>query len=408
MFFTPRYLKQAKLLDKGVTRFLHYKRDILPPDKLKGINDLHAEFKQAMRARDSVKLNELSASINKACERALPNQNQSDWVENIEVFFVSIVIAVGIRSYIAQPFQIPTASMQPTLNGIIAHPTKDDPTPGLLGRVQGFFTGTTFINAVADRDGRLRMREPVTEHKWLIFRPYSKIHFEDGHSISVSCPMDKLIKDLRFADRVSGRVVEGEEFTTPDNRTLSYMPTGGQTIRKGQILARGFVRSGDHVVVNKFIYHFRRPTRGEVFVFTTKNISGIEDEPRFDPRWGSQHYIKRLTGMPGDTLEPSPPGLLINGSPPVEPWIRRVIDEAEPITPENLGLSYHGYSPFSTAMRPPPYQPSAGPRREYFAMGDNSYQSSDSRYFGPVPEQNLVGPGWFCYWPLGKNWGVIR
>ena len=41
-------------------------------------------------------------------------------------------------------------------------------------------------------------------------------------------------------------------------------------------------------------------------------------------------------------------------------------------------------------------------------MGDNSYNSSDSRYWGSVPERNLVGPGLFCYFPLGRNWGVIR
>ena len=46
--------------------------------------------------------------------------------------------------------------------------------------------------------------------------------------------------------------------------------------------------------------------------------------------------------------------------------------------------------------------------REYWAMGDNSYNSSDSRYWGTVPERNLVGPALFCYFPLGRNWGVIR
>lgn len=62
------------------------------------------------------------------------------------------------------------------------------------------------------------------------------------------------------------------------------------TIQKGQVLARGVVDWGDHVLVNKFSYHFRKPERGEVFVFTTKHISGI-DVPR---EQGSQHYIKRL------------------------------------------------------------------------------------------------------------------
>jgi signal peptidase I len=41
-------------------------------------------------------------------------------------------------------------------------------------------------------------------------------------------------------------------------------------------------------------------------------------------------------------------------------------------------------------------------------MGDNSYNSSDSRYWGPVPERNLVGPALFCYFPFGRNWGLIR
>ncbi len=46
--------------------------------------------------------------------------------------------------------------------------------------------------------------------------------------------------------------------------------------------------------------------------------------------------------------------------------------------------------------------------REYWAMGDNSYNSSDSRYWGAVPERNLVGPALLCYFPLGRNWGLIR
>jgi signal peptidase I len=48
------------------------------------------------------------------------------------------------------------------------------------------------------------------------------------------------------------------------------------------------------------------------------------------------------------------------------------------------------------------------PRGTYFALGDNSYHSSDSRFFGPVPEQNVVGRGLVVYWPFIGQWGLIR
>jgi signal peptidase I len=48
------------------------------------------------------------------------------------------------------------------------------------------------------------------------------------------------------------------------------------------------------------------------------------------------------------------------------------------------------------------------PRASYFALGDNSYHSSDSRYFGPVPEQNVVGRGLVVYWPFVGRWGLIN
>jgi signal peptidase I len=48
------------------------------------------------------------------------------------------------------------------------------------------------------------------------------------------------------------------------------------------------------------------------------------------------------------------------------------------------------------------------PPHRYFAMGDNSYNSYDSRYWGPVPEENLVGRGLLVYWPFVPHCGFIR
>ncbi|MFZ4763378.1 MAG: signal peptidase I [Roseimicrobium sp.] len=404
-FLTPRYLKNAKLLHKGVTRFLVYKRDLLPSAKAQEITALRTRLEAAMKGRDKAEIESLTKTINKTCEVAMPSARQSEFAENVEVFFVSIVIALGIRSYIAQPFQIPTSSMQPTLNGIIAVATPEDPRTGILGAVTGFFTGTTQLNVVSDHDGYIDPRTALVQHQFFLFRPYCKLHFTDGHKMTIRCPKQQLEDELRLWQNMR-LATEERAATNPDMRPeLLVRADGTVRVQKGQLLARGLVSNGDHVMVNKFAYHFRKPTRGEVFVFTTKNIRGIEAESRFDPRWGSQHYIKRLVGVPGDTLDLDPPHLLVNGAPAKEPGIRRVADEAQPLEAGNRTWTYHGYS--GTHLIDLPVTLKTEPRREYFAMGDNSFRSSDSRYWGPVPEQNIVGPGWMCYWPLTKHWGFI-
>jgi signal peptidase I len=409
-FLTPKYLKNAKLLQKGVQRFLDYKRDLLPEKKLAEIEDLKKQLHEAIKAKDEKRISGLTETINKTCERALPESRLSAFAENVEVFFVSIVIAMGIRTYIAQPFKIPTGSMQPTLNGIIAIPTEDDPSPGFLGSALGFVTGTSYINAVSDHDGQLDPNQPITEHNFLLFFTYSKLHFTDGHTISISAPVRQLIEPGGLGlPHHTGIQIGQERGTTADGASVYGIAGTGAPIRKGQLLARGVLHSGDHVVVNKFAYHFRKPTRGEVFVFTTKNIDGIErprDGGSFDLRWGSQHYIKRLVGVPGDTLDVRPPELFINGAPAKEPGIRRVIDNTGEAPHRQGYYGYQGYSP--AHYIPLPVTLENGQRREYFAMGDNSYNSSDSRYWGPVPEQNVVGCGWFCYWPLTSHFGLIR
>jgi signal peptidase I len=48
------------------------------------------------------------------------------------------------------------------------------------------------------------------------------------------------------------------------------------------------------------------------------------------------------------------------------------------------------------------------PAHGYFALGDNSYNSADSRYWGIVPEEDLVGRGFLVYWPFNRHWGLIR
>jgi signal peptidase I len=168
----------------------------------------------------------------------------------------------------------------------------------------------------------------------------------------------------------------------------------GSSYRRGQTIAHGYVDTGDQVFVDKFSYNFVKPHDGDVFVFRTDHIFGIPG----DPETGAPFYIKRLVGTPGDTLRLDPPLLYINGKLAQGVGFRRVMSAKPP---------YHGYAPGHDYLAKPTDTYTL-PAHGYFAMGDNSYNSYDSRYWGPVPEKNLVGRGLFVYWPFTSHWGLIR
>ena len=102
-------------------------------------------------------------------------------------------------------------------------------------------------------------------------------------------------------------------------------------------------------------------------------------------------YIKRLAGLPGDELRINAPQLFVNGALAQGPGFARVMSATD---------GYRGYGNIRYAKYLlNPEQTFQLPPKEYFALGDNSYSSSDSRFWGPVPEENLVGRGYFVYWP---------
>ena len=115
-------------------------------------------------------------------------------------------------------------------------------------------------------------------------------------------------------------------------------------------------------------YNFVKPHRGDVFVFRTNHIPGIRE----DPEAGAPFYIKRLAGLPGDTLRIDPPFLYVNGKKAEGYGFERVMSARPP---------YRGYA-FGHDYLSKPDQSYTVPRNGYFALGDNSYNSYDSRYWG--------------------------
>jgi len=149
--------------------------------------------------------------------------------------------------------------------------------------------------------------------------------------------------------------------------------------------------SGDHIFANKFIYRFSEPQRGDIIVFRTKGINAVKLDT---------YYVKRLAGLPGEKVSIEPPYLLINGNKVTEPGIFKKIAE---------GMS--GGSGFclakpSLSFRIPLDSTSStitlGPD-EYLVLGDNTQNSFDGRYFGPIKRAAILGKAFYIYAPTDRK-----
>jgi len=138
-------------------------------------------------------------------------------------------------------------------------------------------------------------------------------------------------------------------------------------------------------------------------VFSTENI------PSLTP---GTHYIKRMCGMPGETISIRPPHLLINGKEVNQPAMIGKIAACEkfaPWAPNYAGFTLPGMPrQFAKSLMMPEDKVDLA-HNEYYALGDNSRNSLDSRFWGTVPEQNLLGPATLVYWPFtSPRLGRIR
>jgi len=119
----------------------------------------------------------------------------------------------------------------------------------------------------------------------------------------------------------------------------------------------------ERIFINKFVYRFEPIDRDDVVVF-------------WYPLDRSKSFIKRVIGLPGETVEIRHGAVFINGNAIPEPYV----------PPQYADVSDYG--------------PIQVPRGSYFVMGDHRISSNDSRVFGPVASQYIYGRAVFAYWPV--------
>jgi len=374
--FIPRYVKNGEELLHAARKMLRYKSDLLQPHELTLLEGRIQDLADALKTQDREKIENAASVITHQFEDRFPIPNHPDIRENCEVFLVAIVIALGIRTFFLQPFTIPTGSMQPTLNGIIVTETQTPPPNPLQRAFDLIWKGRSHFRVVSETDDTVLGLRDVT-------------HFRFFSNVELVC--------------------EHQRFSIPGSAAAvakAFGITPGTPLKAGQVIACGYADTGDHVFVNKIAYNFRLPRRGEVFVFSTADI--LTQENLQNPGAPSQYYIKRLAGLPGDELRIDSPWLYTNGHLATGPAFERVMATKD---------GYRGYSNPPLARGPmdsgakyltSPDSPYRIPEKRYFALGDNSYSSSDSRYWGTVPQDNLMGCGLFVYWPFNNHWGLIK
>ena len=144
---------------------------------------------------------------------------------------------------------------------------------------------------------------------------------------------------------------------------------------------RPTLMEGDKLFVNKFIYRFHAPRRGDILVFKYPGNPLDPDEPKSEKK---KDFIKRLAAFGGETVE------IRDG--------KVVVDDKMLDDPGGFGRFYYfNHEPFGS-----PYQKVRVPENSYFVLGDNSANSRDSRFWGFVPKKNVLGKAVFRWWPLNK------
>lgn len=131
---------------------------------------------------------------------------------------------------------------------------------------------------------------------------------------------------------------------------------------------------GDRVLVSKIAYDLHPVHRGDIVVFK---------KPANDVAPGIKDLIKRVVGLPGETIQGIGGGVYINGHRLAQKYLPRGVTTA-------------------------PFGPVKIPKGDYFMMGDNRGDSADSRVFGPVPGKLIIGRAFVRIWPLSRLYWFKR
>jgi signal peptidase I len=382
-WFLSRTVRQALDLGRQVRKLAAAQRDLLPAPALADLERAVGKLRALCAGGEGRKAIESGmAELEKTANRLLLPYPAARWRENVEVLLVTGAVVLAIRTFFFQPMAIPSGSAQPTLWGIthenlIRKPGAQIPS-GLDRIVQSCWSGIHYYHVVARRAGEVTRVDPPR-----LVLPFVKRQtlWVGDDSYTLWFPPDDL------AGRAELR--------------------RGRPFQAGEDIIKLRVVSGDHLFVNRVVYNFRKPHRGDIIVFQSHGIPGLIADT---------HYIKRLVALGGERvrigndrhliidgqrLDASTPGFEnVYGFNPKQPpradhFSGHVNDR---VSLEVLGRGIAPLFPDERSeFRVPP--------RHLLAFGDNTMNSHDGRAWGDFPEEKVVGKSSFVFWPITDRFG---
>ena len=401
--------KQAKELLHAANRVYHYRKDVLSGQELQALESAvdavsaAAKDKSAEPGKLQSAMEDLDGLLHRIGGKIYP---KTFWNDNIEVVLVAAILVIGIRTFFFQPFIIPTNSMYPTYSGMnsVVYDAPAQTGPSLPVRLLRFITlGAKHKSLTATNSGKVELlyhldsfgnsapRKRVRGPKWIVlkgwFDQYTFLVGGQPHVLTVPADFDisHVIKEV-FKPTGLRKLVPNPARMGTAVLDLEKQVEAGETFLSFDITL------GDALFVDRFSYHFRKPKAGDPFVFRTDDI--LEAVGKATNDYTPKYYIKRIAGIGGESLEIRDGVLLADGQPRDEkPAFLRNAERAG---------EYGGYVNGQFLDEGLQLQI---PENKFVALGDNSANSADSRYWGFVPEKSVIGKAFFVYYPFTKRWG---